>query len=182
MNSIKRLSKRSVKHVTTLGLGLLALGMIAAGPALAATATGDMTVSSSVTATCVISAAPLSFAAYNTVTTINVDATAVLTFTCTAGTTGIQITLGQGLNPASGTSDAVPLRQMTNGGAGRLAYFLYQETGRTTVWGNTLATAPAAVVGTGAAQTATVFGRIPSGQTTVPAGAYTDTVVATVNF
>jgi spore coat protein U-like protein len=182
MNSITRLSKRSVKHVTTLGLGLLALGLVAAAPTLAATVTTNMAVSSSVTATCVIAAAPLSFGAYNTVTTANVDATAVLTFTCTNGTTGIQITLGQGLDPAAGSSDTIPLRQMQSGATNRLAYFLYQETGRTTVWGNTLATAPAAVVGTGAAQTATVFGRIPSGQTTVLAGAYTDTVVATLNF
>jgi spore coat protein U-like protein len=182
MKSITRLSKRSVKHITTLGLGLLALGLVAAAPALAATATGSMPVTSSVTASCVIAAAPLAFGPYDTVTTANVDADAVLTFTCTFGTTGIQITLGQGLNPASGSSDTVPLRQMASGG-GRLAYFLYQQTGRTTVWGNTLATAPAAVVGTGAPQTATVFGRIPSGQTSVPAGVlYTDTVVATVNF
>jgi spore coat protein U-like protein len=182
LKSITRLTKQSVTRVIGLGLGLLALGMIAAGPALAATITTNMAVSSSVTATCVIAAAPLSFAAYNTVTTANVDAEAILTVTCTNGTPGIQITLGQGLTPATGSTTAIPLRQMTNGGAGRLAYFLYQETGRTTVWGDTLATAPAAVVGTGAAQTATVFGRIPSGQTTVVAGTYTDTVVATVNF
>ena len=182
MHSIKRLTMKSAKRVAALGLGLLGLGLVAAAPALAATVTGNMAVSSSVTATCVISAAPLSFAAYDTVTTANKDAEAVLTFTCTNGTPGIQITLGQGLTPATGSTTAIPLRQMTNGGAGRLAYFLYQETGRTMVWGDTLATAPAAVVGTGAAQTATVFGRIPSGQTTVVAGTYTDTVVATVNF
>jgi len=181
MKSITHLSKRSVKHITALGLGLLAWGLIAAGPALAATVTGNMAVSSSVTASCVISAAPLSFGPYDTVAATQLDATAVLTFTCTSGTPGIQITLGQGLVPASGSTDAIPLRQMQST-TNRLAYFLYQEPGRTTVWGNNLATAPAAVAATGAAQTATVFGRIPSGQTTVPAGSYTDTVVVTVNF
>jgi spore coat protein U-like protein len=180
MKSLKRLTKHSLKHVTALGLGLLTLGVVAAAPALAATVADNMTVSSSVTATCVISAAPLSFGPYDTVTTGNVDAQAVLTFTCTSGTTGIQITLGQGLAPAEDSSDATPLRQMQSGDD-RLAYFLYQESGRTTVWGNTLATAPAAVVGTGEAQTATVFGRIPADQN-VPAGTYTDTVAATVNF
>jgi spore coat protein U-like protein len=146
MNRITRLTKRRVDRIPALGLGLLAWGMIAAGPALAATATGAMTVSRSVTASCVSSAAPLSFAAYNTVTIIDVDAEAVLTFTCTNGTSGIQIMLGQGLAAATGTTDAIPLRQMQSG-TNRLAYFLYQQTGRTTVWGNTLATAPAAVVG-----------------------------------
>jgi spore coat protein U-like protein len=68
------------------------------------------------------------------------------------------------------------------GSAGNmLGYFLYQNVGRTTVWGNTVGTAPSSVAGTGAPQNFTVYGAVTGGQN-VPTGSYTDTVVATVTF
>jgi spore coat protein U-like protein len=36
--------------------------------------------------------------------------------------------------------------------------------------------------GTGNAQNVTVYGRVPSGQATVPPGAYADTVTVTVTY
>ena len=66
-------------------------------------------------------------------------------------------------------------------GSGRLGYFLYQDTGRTTVWGNTAATG-ITQAGTGLLGTAiNVYGSIPINQN-VPVGIYLDTVVATVSF
>jgi len=63
-----------------------------------------------------------------------------------------------------------------------LTYELYQETGRTTVWGTTgTALLSIGAAPSKAARTFTVYGRIPSGQD-LPAGSYTDTVQATVNF
>ena len=89
------------------------------------------------------------------------------------------MTLGQGANPDGASSDAVPVRQMTDG-TNFLTYFLFQETGRTTVWGNTALTG-VAHTGTGTLTAITVFGRLGAGQN-VPAGSYTDTVVATITF
>jgi spore coat protein U-like protein len=66
-------------------------------------------------------------------------------------------------------------------GANYLGYALYQDSGHATVWGNTPATAPAAVAGTGLAQNTTVYGQVAAGQD-LPAATYTDTVVATVTF
>ena len=66
-------------------------------------------------------------------------------------------------------------------GLNRMAYFLYQDSGEATVWGNTQATG-VAQTGTGnAGTTLTVYGDITAGQN-VPVGSYADTVVATVNF
>jgi spore coat protein U-like protein len=68
------------------------------------------------------------------------------------------------------------------GGTDFLTYELYQNTGRTTVWGTgaaaglTIAVAPSR-----AARTFTVFGRVAAGQD-VAAASYNDTVVATINF
>jgi spore coat protein U-like protein len=63
-----------------------------------------------------------------------------------------------------------------------MKYFLYQAEDRLTAWGNTVATAPATVAGTGVAQVFTVYGRVTQGQNLPVAVSYADTVVATVNF
>jgi spore coat protein U-like protein len=68
-------------------------------------------------------------------------------------------------------------------GANLLNYNIYTTTGRTTVWGDgTAGTATLAGTGTGAAQAVTVYGRVNSGQTSVPAGSYADTVAVTVTY
>jgi spore coat protein U-like protein len=70
-----------------------------------------------------------------------------------------------------------------NQGAGEyLAYEIYKDTTRSTVWGNSLDTAldiPAAPNRN--PRTFTAYGRIAAAQDAT-VGNYTDTVVATVNF
>jgi spore coat protein U-like protein len=134
-----------------------------------------------VSANCTISAGALAFGAYDPVSanaSSPKDGTATLTVTCTSGSTG-NITLDQGDNANTGSTDAVPLRRMING-SNHLAYYLYQDSERTTVWGNTTAT-DVAHLGTGSSASVTVYGQIPGGQN-VPAAAYTDTVTATITF
>lgn len=63
-------------------------------------------------------------------------------------------------------------------GADHLGYELYSDAARANLW--TTATLVAGT-GTGTAQTINVYGRIAALQN-VPAGAYADVVVATVNF
>lgn len=103
--------------------------------------------------------------------------TGTVTVTCTSGSAGV-ITLGQGVNADVG-SDAAPVRRML-AGTDYLSYSLYSDTGRTSVWGNTEVTGVART-GTGAADAVTVYGSVAPGQN-VPAGSYSDTVVATVTF
>jgi spore coat protein U-like protein len=145
----------------------------------AATASANMPVTASIAANCTISASTLAFGAYDPIVTnaaANLDNTATLTTTCTTGSAPT-ITLDEGLNKAAGSTSTAPARQLISG-ANVLAYSLYSDSGRTTVWANTGVATPAA---SGTAQTNTVYGRIPSGQNK-PVGAYTDTIVATVTF
>lgn len=68
-----------------------------------------------------------------------------------------------------------------SGPGANLSYALFQDSGRSTNWGNTFGTDTVAGTGTGSAQSMTVYGRLFSGQFTT-AGFYSDTVVATVDF
>jgi spore coat protein U-like protein len=123
----------------------------------------------------------LSFGAYDPIVANKssvLDGTATLSVNCT-NSVPYTITLGQGSNPAGTSTDAAPLRRMA-AGANMLSYSLYQNTGRTTVWGNTSGTGVAGT-GTGSAQTITVYGRIPSGQNAA-AGSHSDTVLVTLTF
>lgn len=168
--------RRSLLVVSAL-TSLFATGQTSAG-----TATSNLTVSSSIAANCTISTAAVAFGAYDPIVTnlaAALNGTGTITTTCTTGSSPV-ITLGQGANADTGSTDAVPLRQMANGSE-RMAYALFSNAGRTTTWGNTSGTAPAAVTGTGIAQNFTVYGQIAGGQN-LPTGSYSDTVVATVTF
>lgn len=59
-------------------------------------------------------------------------------------------------------------------------YGLYHDTGRSLPWGQSAGDTLAGS-GTGALDTRTVYGRVPSGQN-VPAGIYSDTVTATITY
>ena len=143
----------------------------------AATATADLTVSATVTNNCSISTAALAFGPYDPVVAnaaANLDGTGRVTIACTKGSTAT-VGLGTGSN-ASGST-----RRLSDGSSNYLTYELYQDSGRATVWNGgsgVLAPAPAP---SKTARDFTVYGRIVANQD-VPAGAYSDTVVATVNF
>jgi spore coat protein U-like protein len=175
-------------HSKTLKWRLLG---IAAGTALflgtatvshAGTQTANLAVNATVTANCTISTAAVAFGSYDPVVanaTTALNGTGSVTVTCTSGDAA-NVTLGQGADAATGSTDAAPLRQMKDSGSDVLAYSLYSDGARSTVWGNTTATG-VSDTGNGTAQTLTVYGSVAAGQN-VPAGTYSDTVVATVTF
>jgi spore coat protein U-like protein len=173
---------RIMKGTFLVAASVIVLGGLQAKPASAGTATANVSITATIAANCTISTAPVAFGTYDPVVTnlsTALNGTGTITTTCTTGAAPV-ITLDQGANPTGGSSPTVPARQMASG-SDRLAYFLYQNVGRTTVWGNTAGTAPASVAGTGAAQNVTVYGAVTGGQN-VPTGSYADTVVATVSF
>jgi spore coat protein U-like protein len=173
---------RIMKGTFLVAAAVVVLGGLQANPASAGTATANLSVTATISANCTISTAAVAFGTYDPVVTNLSSAltgTGTVTTTCTTGALPV-ITLDQGANPTGGSTAAVPVRQMGSG-ANRLGYFLYQNVGRTTVWGNTGGSAPSAVAGTGVAQNFTVYGAVTGGQN-VPTGSYTDTVVATVTF
>src|SRR6266853_1710712 len=141
----------------------------------AATTTSTFTVRISITATCTInSASTLNFGTQGVLTT-NVDQTSTIQVQCT-NTTPYNI----GLDAGTGTGATMAVRKLTSGGA-TVNYSLYSDTGRTTVWGNTIGTDTAAATGNGAAQSYTVYGRVPA-QTTPAPGTYNDTITVTVTY
>jgi spore coat protein U-like protein len=143
-------------------------------PVQAATATSTIAVTATVLAFCTVTAAPLAFGNYSST---QVDATTLLTVLCTPGTT---YTLG--LDQGVGTGATVAVRLMAGALTGStLAYTIYSDTARTTVWGNTVGSNTVAGTGSGLPQILTGFGRVPSAQLSAP-GAYTDTVTATVTY
>lgn len=143
----------------------------------AATATSTLPVSATVTANCTVSTSTLAFGNVNTISGSNVDGTGGLTITCTNGT-GWSAAAGVG----AGTGASFTSRRMA-AGANLLNYNLYTTGGYSTVWGDgTASTGLLTGTGTGAVQSVTVYGRVGLGQTSVPAGAYADTVAITVTY
>ncbi len=62
-----------------------------------------------------------------------------------------------------------------------MKYALYSDSGRTTVWGNTVGTNTVSGTYAIAQLPLTVYGSIPAGQS-IPAGNYTDTVTVTITY
>jgi spore coat protein U-like protein len=87
-----------------------------------------------------------------------------------------------GLNAGANASTAgdIATRRMTNGSE-FVSYQLYQSSGTSTPWGNTIGTNTKTGTGSGNAQSLTVYGRVPA-QTTPAAGNYADTITVTVTY
>jgi len=169
---------------TLIVAGTSVLGLGATSAILAGTQQANLPVSASVSANCAISTSAVAFGAYDPAVanaSADLDNQGSVTVTCTNGAS-TTITLSQGDNANTGSTAAVPLRRMSDGAGSPhyLSYFLYQESGRTTVWGDTAPTG-VAHTGTGTATVLDVYGRVTAGQN-VPTGNYADTVVATVTF
>jgi spore coat protein U-like protein len=141
----------------------------------AASTTSTFAVQVAITATCTInSASTLNFGTQGVLAT-NVDQTSTIQVTCT-NTTPYNI----GLDAGTGSGATVATRKLTSGGA-TVNYSLYSDSGRATVWGNTVSTDTVAGTGNGSAQSFTVYGRIPA-QTTPAPGNYADTITVTVTY
>lgn len=175
--------KLGIARVLTVAVAFAALSspLWLDSTAEAATATSNLSVDATVAANCSITTTAVAFGSYDPIVTnktTDLTANGAVNVTCTSGSAAT-ITLGQGSNAEATSTAGAPLRQMANG-TNRLKYGLYSESTRTTVWGDTAATG-LAHTGTGAAVALTVYGKVAAGQN-MPAGAYADTVVATVTF
>ncbi len=123
--------------------------------------------------TCFISTATdLDFGAVGNLATQR-DQTSAISLRCPTGTPW-----RLGLN--NGSHAAGSVRRMSGPG-GYIQYELYRDAGRTQRWGNTPGTDTGNGTGTGALETRTVYGRVPS-QANPGAGTYSDTVTVTLTF
>lgn len=142
---------------------------------LAATAVTTMPITITITAGCQISAAPLNFGtAAGLFAAVNANTT--LTVTCT-NTTPYKI----GLDAGGNTGATTTIRKMKAAGADLINYRLYQDSGLTTNFGNTVNTDTVAGTGTGSSQSIIVYGQVPTQASPAP-GTYTDTVNVTLTY
>ena len=145
----------------------------------AGTATGTMDVTTSVAVSCVMAVTGnIAFSPYDTTATEDLTAIGTMTSTCTSGGAA-KITLGQGDGGNAASTDASPVRQMTNGSS-KLRYKLFTEDGYSTVWGNTTETGKA-IVGTGSSIPTSVYAQIPKNQGVI-SGTYTDSIAVTLTY
>lgn len=162
---------------------LVALLAASAGIADAATTTANLSVTATVSASCLVTTGAVAFGAYTASSGSPTDATGAVNVTCTTGTT-YSIALDAGTYPSSpGDASA---RRMSDGSSHYLAYSLYLDSGRTTLWGDgsngtSVNPTSGSFTGDGSAQGRTVYGRVPANQYVTP-GAYSDTVTATVTY
>ncbi|MDD9937443.1 MAG: spore coat U domain-containing protein [Myxococcales bacterium] len=159
---------------------ILMAGAARLSGAAAATADTQLQIESAVSDACVLGTAPMALGTY-AARTIHaaspLDFAGTITLDCVAGTSA-RLSLDDGQNPAAGSTDAAPLRRMSDGSE-HIDYNLYSDAARTSVWGTGAAGEPAPVNTFPSALS--IYGRVPPGQATSP-GNYTDTVLLTASF
>lgn len=173
-------SFEGTRHVLRLAIGysLAASALLLSQSVGAATTTGVMTVTASVSATCTVVASTLAFPNANSaaIKAGNIDATGTVSVICT---TGWPYTVS--LDAGVGTGATIASRKMLSGLL-PLSYSVYTSAARTTVWGDgTTTSGTMAGTGNGAEQSIPTYGRIFAGQV-VPAAAYSDTIKVTVTY
>ena len=156
---------------------LVASALFAPAAASAEQINTTLTVEADVVANCTVSAGSIDFPDVNPLSGSNVNGSGTFSITCTNGTGW---TAAADIGAGSGASFAT--RRMTSSGT-TLNYNLYTSGSYGTVWGDgSASTAMLSGTGTGTAQSTTVYGRVPSGQTTAPPGAYADSVSITITY
>ena len=126
---------------------------------------------------CTISTLSVSFGNYNVFSGSALNSTGRVTYRCNATAANITISLSKGL------SSTYSPRLMSKG-AEELAYNLFTDAGRTTIWGD--GTSGTAVYSranppNNSNVNVTIYAQVPAGQD-VSAGSFGDTISATVNF
>jgi len=167
-----------IKKVIAVFFGIIPV-MASAQTYSNGTATATFTVSLTLQANCTITANPLSFGTTG-VLSAAVNQQTTLAVTCT-NTTPYNI----GLNAGTVASSTVTSRLMAGTATGNtsttVGFQLYQDSGHSTVWGNTQGTNTVGGTGTGAAQAISIYGQVPAQSTPQP-DTYQTTVTATVYF
>ncbi len=178
-DSFARISGRTMKKSAVAALlGGVALTMLG-GVAHAGTAGSLFQVTATITSGCSVSASTVGFGSINPITATGaLPAQGGLLVKCT-GNTGYSIALDPGQN--SGATPSVNSRKMKNSATSEtLAYQLYQDSGRTTAWGNTMGTSLGGM-GTGATQSIPVYAQIPDATQSTP-GSYSDLITVSVSY
>lgn len=137
----------------------------------------NLSVTATVSDSCTVSSTPVAFSTVNPISGSAATATGTVSVTCTNGT-GWGASAGLG----TGTGATFSSRKMKSG-TNLLNYNLFTDAAYSTVWGDgTSSTAKVSNTGSGTAQVFNVYGQVPSGQTSVVTGDYTDVVSVTISY
>lgn len=167
---------------------VLAAALLVASGQAAAADTTQFNVRITILKACTITAASATDVDFGSVAgdaTTDVDAQGSVTARCTP-LTPYNIALDAGLHAATANDVNTRRMQHTDGTVTTnnfVAYQLYQNAARSTVWGNTVGTDTLSATGDGANQVHPVYGRVadPSANNAA-AGAYLDTITATIVY
>lgn len=128
-------------------------------------------------AQCSVSATSVIFGTYNVFSSSPVDSTGTVVLRCNGGAKNVLIAITRG-------QSATFLPRQLAKGAEKLAYNLFRDAARTSVWGDFSGGTSGHIEVNPPNNDnldVTVFGRIPPGQD-ISAGSYSDTVTVVVNF
>ena len=159
-----------------LGVGCLSLALLS-GTALAGA--------------CAVSTSGLAFGAYQPLafpgksSSADVTSTATISVNCTgiAAGSGYTISLGPGSYGPGDRISARYLNNITNGGA-YMNYNVYVDAGYISAWGNgtTGALLSGSITAGSSSRSHTVYGSVPSGQSALRAGSYSDTLTVILTY
>ncbi|MFY9853892.1 MAG: spore coat protein U domain-containing protein [Terracidiphilus sp.] len=152
-------------------LGFLALGVTPV--ASASTQTTTFNVTAGVGNVCTVQATNLNF--YTIVTTVANSATSTITVNCT-----LNDVYEVGLGAGDSTVETARFMKGDVTPANHLTYALYNNPGMTVNWGQTTG-GQVPGVGSGANQTLTVYGQVPT-QTSPGVDNYSDTITVTLTY
>jgi spore coat protein U-like protein len=170
----KPLNVKQALRAMSFAVAAVSLAALVAPASATTTKTATFLVSLQITADCAISANALNFGSSG-VLAAAINQTTTLSVTC-SNTTPYNV----GLDAGNASGSTVAARLLANGAA-TVGFQMYSDSGRSTVWGNTIGTNTVSGTGTGSAQTLTVYGQVPA-QATPAANTYTSTVTASITF
>jgi spore coat protein U-like protein len=179
-------ASRNLPFLTPLAAGLLAglLCALTTTPTFAGSASANLTVQVTITASCTINVATLNFGGSVAGTALVAGVTNGSTTVSTTCTNGSPYAIGMD----NGANASVGQRRMKNG-ANFINYNLYTDSGFANPWttassSTTCASANSCALGTGtgSAQSTTIYGQIPTVAVAPAAGAYSDTVSMTITY
>ena len=163
-------------------LGAFSSVFLAAGlamPAAAATRTTTMNVTATVADDCSVTATSVAFGSVSVINAAAPTANGGITVRCTLGTAWTATASAGG-----GTGATATLRKMalSTDATKLLNYALYIDAAYVSVWGDGTTGTALTGTGTGNNDIRTIYGRIPTGQSTATRGAYADAVTVTVTY
>ena len=172
-------SKLKLAIVSAMALGTATLGINSYG----AVQSDSFQVTTNVSQACTVTASGMAFGTYDAASPVAETQTSTITATCT-DTLAATITLSEGNLGDSSSTPGIPIRGMTPGeqGGDPLLYNLYKDSAWTSLWGDAIDVGNMFTPTPGSDTVLTVYGSIPTGQSSVIAGGFADTIVATVTY